>query len=76
MILFTNYDLFDIKYTKKTKVKFRKELEPYLFEAQTIVFTDKENRKQKFNNFRQDDIFQAGGGMNVYIMNDGKIVVD
>ena len=79
MILFINYDLFetfDVKFTKKSKLKFRRELEPYLFEAQTIVFTDKENRKQKFENFRPDEVFHAGGGMNVYIMNDGKIVVD
>jgi hypothetical protein len=79
MILFNNYDLFetfDIEYTKKSKVKFRKELEPYLFEAQTIVFTDKENKKQKLKNFRPDEVFHTGRGINVYIMNDGKVVVD
>ena len=79
MILFIDYDLFetfDIKYSKKSKIKFRKEIEPYLFEAQTIVFRDKENIKQKFKNFRENEVFQFGGGMNVYVMNDGKIVVD
>lgn len=79
MILFIDYDLFDtfdIKYSKKSKVKFRKEIEPYLFEAQTIVFRDKENVKQTFKNFRENEVFQFGGGINLYIMNDGKIVVD
>ena len=79
MVLFIDYDLFetfDIKYSKKSKLKFRKELEPYLFEAQTIVVTDEENRKQKFKNFRENEVFQFGGGINLYIMNDGKIVVD
>lgn len=79
MILFIDFDLFDtfdIKYSKKSKVKFRKELEPYLFEAQTIVVADEENRKQTFKNFRENEVFQFGGGINVYIMNDGKIVVD
>ncbi len=79
MILFIDYDLFDtfdIKYSKKSKIKFRKELEPYLFEAQTIVFRDKENIKQTFKNFRENEVFQFGGGINLYIMNDGKIVVD
>ena len=79
MILFIDYDLFDtfdIKYSKKSEIKFRKELEPYLFEAQTIVFRDKENIKQTFKNFRENEVFQFGGGINLYIMNDGKIVVD
>jgi len=67
---------FDIKYSKKSEVKFRKELEPYLFEAQTIVVADEENRKQTFKNFRENEVFQFGGGINVHIMNDGKIVVD
>jgi len=76
ILLFIDYytfETFDIKYSKKSKLKFRKELEPYLFEAQTIVVTDEENRKQKFKNFRENEVFQFGGGINPYIMNDGKM---
>jgi hypothetical protein len=77
MIIFKNSDLIaalDIKYTKKSKLKFQQDLEPYLFPAETIVLPDKEHVMKKAKNFRADEFFYMGGGTNVYIMNDGKVV--
>lgn len=76
MIVFINYDLmdiFNIEFTKKSKVKFRKDIEPYLFDSKTILFPDEKNKKHKVKNFRPGEVFHFGGGMNVYIMNDGKV---
>jgi hypothetical protein len=78
MIIFKNSDLIsalDIKYTKKSILKFQQDLEPYLFPAETIVLHDKEHVMKKAKNFRADEFFYMGGGTNVYIMNDGKKVV-
>ena len=54
-------DIFKLEFTKKSKLKSRKDLEPYLFESQTIILPDKNNKLTKAENFRQDEVIQVCG---------------
>jgi len=79
VVLFMYYDLSDIfklKFTKKSKSKFRKDLEPYLFKNQTVMLHNEYNKMTKAKDFRPDEVIQTGGGIDVYIINDGSIVVE
>lgn len=79
VVLFMYYDfgdIFKLKFTKKSKSKFRKDLEPYLFKYQTVILPNENNKMTKAKNFRPDEVIQHGGGIDVYIMNDGSVVVE
>ena len=79
VVLFMYYDLsdiFNLKFTKKSKSKFQKDLEPYLFKSQTVMLPNEYNKMTKAKNFRPDEVIQHGGGIYVYIMNDGSVVVE
>lgn len=79
VVLFMYYDLSDIfklRFTRKSKSKFRKDLEPYLFKSRTVMLPNEYNKMTKARNFRPDEVIHAGGGIDVYIMNDGSIIVE
>ena len=69
-------DLFILRYTNKSKRKFLRVIEPFLFPKSTLLFPSDKGKFVKDKKFRKGEQLLLNNGWDVNILLDGSVIVN